>query len=426
MPDLILRDASTPFDPADPVQLAEFQGFACDVPTTGGLIAAVQSPPGVPDANSVRADRMFSEAFKVQLLPLSGSDDLLTPDPAVPTSLHERQGLHDQELSVPGMVANDGLVTMWSFEDTLNDRTGWPAPTIRVREGEIVHSLMNNRTGPHTMHHHGIEPTAMNDGVGHLTFEVEGGDYAYQWQAAEAGTYFYHCHVNTTLHFEMGMYGALIVDPPQGAGFTFVGNDLTPYDVETLWVADDIDTRWHGLDNNPGPNNRMPVMHVADGLQGCDADGLSGFVPADDPDNPHLNDFNPNVFAVSGVAGTFGEDFAVLAGAGAQLIRGQSLLARCINASYCTQRWEFPAALSGLVIAADGRTFGREPFGRYSSPFSLASVGQHILLTTAQRQDILIDTNLAPIGTHYVEIHFHHWITDERLRSVRMPIVVTA
>ena len=99
---------------------------------------------------------------------------------------------------------------------------------------------MNSSKGPHTIHHHGINPTTFNDGVGHVSFEAT--EYTYQWQPHNPGTNFYHCHVNTVLHFEMGMFGLLIVDPPEGPGFLANGER---YQVERSWVADDIDPRWH-------------------------------------------------------------------------------------------------------------------------------------------------------------------------------------
>ena len=155
----IPRDVSQPFDPVDPVQLAEFEGFACDVPTDDGMIAAVAPPPLVPTANSVRAARMLRPGF------LAGQVALPTPDPVIPTpaATFERRGLHDQSVNVPGL----GAVPMWSFEARIQnglDSTlqSFPAPIIRVREGETVHSTVGTRTGPHTIHHHGIEPTPMN------------------------------------------------------------------------------------------------------------------------------------------------------------------------------------------------------------------------------------------------------------------------
>ncbi|MHB1400373.1 MAG: multicopper oxidase domain-containing protein [Trichloromonadaceae bacterium] len=445
----IPRDLSTPFDPADLEQIAEFEGFAATVPTTTAMIdfangvpvgttrpfvpsadPEFEPPQAVTRADEARVTRMFTPGFLTGVI--AGVDDMPTPDAVDPSpgATFFRKGLHDATLNVPGA----GAVEMWSFQAELNRGVGvnigtWPASTIRVVEGEIVHTIMGSRKGPHTIHHHGIEPTPANDGVGHLTFEVTGGNYAYQWRAAEAGTYFYHCHRNTVLHFEMGMYGMLIVDPPGGppstdggSGRIYVGNDIQSYDVEAIWVADDIDARYR-------------TLAVADGIQEVDTDGRSGFVRWLDPDNPNnlnprnprLNDFNPTYFVVSGQAAPAVSDGQnLIAAAGATLTLGQTLLVRALNASYCTTVWKFPTILQGLVTAQDARTLGRSRFGAYSEPFTLASIGHQFTFTTAQRYDILIDTAGVPPGQHLVEIEFRHWISNTLLRTVRVPVNVNS
>lgn len=415
---LIPRDVSAPFNPGDAVQMAQFEGFACDVPTDAGMVAAVNNPPAVPTADSQRAAQLFVPALVL------GRADLPTPDPVAADVQLEYQGMRQIDLLVPGMSANGGRVEVWAFQRRNPDIETWPSPAIRVNEGQVVHNRVTTSRGPHTIHHHGIEPTPMNDGAGHLSFEIDN-EYTYQWRAGEAGTYFFHCHRNTVLHFEMGMYGMLIVDPPQGPGFTYVGDTLVPYGAEAIWVADDIDTRWHGLDNNPGPHNREPITDHAAGIQDCDNDGRSGFLRIDDPDNPGLHDFNPNVFAVTGHPGRFGVDNDLIAAAGVTVRRGENLLIRMLCASYCHTHWRFPSTLSGQVIAADGRALGRAPFGSYSSPIPLNSIGHQFVLSTAQRHDVLIDTSPASLGNHHVEIEFRHWMSDTRIRTVRVPITVT-
>jgi FtsP/CotA-like multicopper oxidase with cupredoxin domain len=86
-----------------------------------------------------------------------------------------------------------------------------------VSREKIVHALVTAQGNTHTLHFHGIEPTPMNDGVGRDSFELSS-SYVYQWQPSFAGTYFYHCHKNTTLHFEMGLFGLLVIDPSTGPG----------------------------------------------------------------------------------------------------------------------------------------------------------------------------------------------------------------
>lgn len=423
--DLIGRDLGTPFDPTDPIEQQDWEEWT--IPPSSGEMGAdllAQTP------NS-RAVRLLDPALVAGGLPLvpGGEDEfdvlLPTPDRVEPDRFFDTRGLH-HDLDVPLNVPGLGLVNIWSFRTTLPDDTQvapWPARTIRCREGEVVHSRMANRNGPHTIHHHGIEPTPMNDGVGHLTMDInDGALYDYQWRAGEAGTYFYHCHVNTVLHFEMGMYGMLIIDPDVpgapfvdgGPGAVMVGNNPVGYDAEAIWAADDIDVRWHSTVNHP---NYSPESGIVSG----------GFVSITDPENPRLHDFNPTVFVVSGVPAPVapGGDGTLLTGAGATTTFGQKLLVRALNASYCTTRWRFPGTLQGTVVGIDGRTLGRSPFGSYSAPYSLSSVNHQFQLTTAQRWDILIDTGTAAsLGQHVVEVDYHHWYTDARLFTVRLPIQV--
>jgi FtsP/CotA-like multicopper oxidase with cupredoxin domain len=414
MSDQIPRDLGSPFNPLDPAEFQEFEEFGCP-PNTEDIVADLLDA----EAETSRAHRLLDSEAIIPRLIQEEPGFLPTPDPVQPDLVFERQGMdRDQAFSL-----NDaGTVEMWSFNND-NDDFVWPGSTIRIKEGSVAHTLMSNSRGVHTVHHHGLEPTAVNDGVGHLTFDVQGA-YNYQWLAREAGTYFYHCHVNTVLHFEMGMYGMLIIDPDVpgapftdgGHGFVYVGNTLTPYQVEAIWVADDIDRRWHAAAIH-GHDRRAGII-------------CGDFQSIDDEDNPEFHRFEPDVFVVSGKPPEVGqrtlpEARQSIAAAGVTVARGLRLLVRALNASYTTTRWRFPVSLPGQIIAADGRTLGRSPSGAYSSPYTLASIGHQLTLTTAQRRDILIDTSLAATGQHLVEIDFHHWITDEIFDYGRLTLVIT-
>ncbi|MHC1696843.1 MAG: multicopper oxidase domain-containing protein [Geobacteraceae bacterium] len=181
----------------------------------------------------------------------------------------------------------------------------YPGTTIRVPRGAIFHATTDGKgPPPHTIHWHGLEPTPMNDGVGHCSMEI--GSYTYQLQPSFIGSYFYHCHRNTMQHFEFGLYGLFLVEPPDAyfatlwdptipighcrdgkrriaANLTdfpqfpdFIGGDIrdpdpeagnpdlpaslkflsnphamtVAYDVEALWVFDDRDSVWSDLASN--------------------------------------------------------------------------------------------------------------------------------------------------------------------------------
>lgn len=91
-----------------------------------------------------------------------------------------------------------------------------PGPTIRVTEGDRIRIHFTNKTkDEHTIHVHGqTKPLAM-DGVPYLSQRPVKKDetFTYEFTVNRTGTHWYHCHVDSGHHVDMGMYGAFIVDP---------------------------------------------------------------------------------------------------------------------------------------------------------------------------------------------------------------------
>lgn len=263
----------------------------------------------------------------------------------------------------PDLPAWDGkLIKFFLFRDKDNPATGggnFPGATIRVPRGVIFHGdTLGHGPPPHTIHWHGIEPTPINDGVGHCSMEV--GNYTYQFQPNFIGFYFCHCHRNTVQHFEFGLYQALLIDPPDAYWATLVdptipvgfGRDrkrriaanltgtplvalqdnfnpldapdpwatgsppdkwtddprlqfatdphamTVPFDVEALWVVDDRDSRWS--DEAPGARATYPKHHYIPGVDD-NFRGNAGGGTVDSDKFFAFNDFNADYWYVTGV-----------------------------------------------------------------------------------------------------------------------------
>lgn len=115
----------------------------------------------------------------------------------------------DQELEIaPGVK-----FMAWTY----NGRV--PGPTLRAREGELLRiRFVNASAHPHTIHFHGIHPSAMDGVAGQGAGEIPpGGVTVYEFDAQPAGLHLYHCHVRPLAeHIAKGLYGAFIIDPAGG------------------------------------------------------------------------------------------------------------------------------------------------------------------------------------------------------------------
>ena len=300
-------------------------------------------------------------------------------------------------------------------------RATFPAKTIRIPRGAVVNADVGFQLNTHTIHWHGIEPTPMNDGVGHTSFEVTS-SWIYQFQPNTAGTYFYHCHKNTVLHFEMGLYGLLLIDPPApagspltppyttgGPGFasanapTIPGFDLAtftiPYDVEAAWVPDEFDSHWHVQGHNAF-------------MQACDANDPAGAQTF--THDGILNDFQPDIFLISGVVSVPASiDPGTGAPVGAPIDPpvavtaqvGQNILIRLLNAGYTIQ--EYTLGVDATVIAEDGHPLGVPPVDQYSFPF-VVHANTPFRLTTAMRWDLVVTPAVAgtfPFTVKYISLN---------------------
>ena len=290
------------------------------------------------------------------------------------------------DMNIPLTMDDGNTVNMWGFSGSGGSMGGgmggggtFPSPAMRMTQGDIVHTNLNvGMMMMHTVHHHGIEPATHSDGVGHISWDVANGTYTYQWRPMHAGTYFYHCHTNTVLHAEMGMYGALIVDPPEGAGTLFSGGPT--YDVEAFWVVDEIDSSWHTLPWTAGT---------------CGGD-------------VGLNELNPDYFVITGVDGS-GNSAMNAPPISATVQRGQKLLARYICAGYHPQKIRF-GGLTGKIYASDGRPL--------PNPVSVTE----IRAASAERYDIIFEPTER--GTYLVETDIIHWVTGDVLGTTRTSITV--
>lgn len=119
-----------------------------------------------------------------------------------------------------------GPASGWAYDGRV------PGPEIRVRQGDRLRVEVENALPEATtVHWHGLRvPNAM-DGVPHLTqAPIPPGEvFVYEFDAVDAGTFWYHPHMRSFEQVGRGLYGPLIVEeaePPR-------------VDREAVWVLDD-------------------------------------------------------------------------------------------------------------------------------------------------------------------------------------------
>ena len=132
-------------------------------------------------------------------------------------------GLRGQSLAFPALKAQPASVQLaplpypeteiWGYDGLI------PGPTLRVRQGaRVQRSFHNGLQQASSVHWHGIRIDNAMDGVPGLTQEAvpPGAVFDYDFEAPDAGTYWYHAHHRSVEQVARGLYGALIVEEAEG------------------------------------------------------------------------------------------------------------------------------------------------------------------------------------------------------------------
>lgn len=130
-----------------------------------------------------------------------------------------------------------------------------PGPLIECEVGDVLEvRLKNSLPEPTMIHWHGLRLPAPMDGTENVQHPIQPGDsFVYRFVMPDAGTFWYHPHMNETVQLERGLYGALIVRRP----------DEPTLDSERVLVVDDVSLDRGG---QIAPHGGLAERH--DGRQG--------------------------------------------------------------------------------------------------------------------------------------------------------------
>jgi nitrite reductase (NO-forming) len=157
---------------------------------------------------------------------------VLTSPPHVPPPIHRNypaKVIVELEVIEKEMPISEGVsYTFWTFGGTV------PGSFIRVRQGDTVEFHLKNAPDskmPHNIDLHGV--TGPGGGAA-SSFTAPGHASQFTFKALNQGIYVYHCATAPVgMHIANGMYGLILVEPPEG---------LSPVDHEYYVMQGDFYT----------------------------------------------------------------------------------------------------------------------------------------------------------------------------------------
>lgn len=279
----------------------------------------------------------------------------------------------------PQYALHDGkIIGLMGYSHTIGGALNIPSPTLVFEEGDSVKlSFWNLSQGaPHTIHLHGLDVNQQNDGVPSLSYEVMHDDTgSYYFKASHPGTYLYHCHVESVMHVQGGMYGLLIVHPKNDQNHTWDNGYY--YHSEEAWLMSEVDTNWH---------HDTIINHAYD--------PQSTMLP--------ILAYKPQHYLINGKSESQLQGYV--------MSLNEKVYMRLANMGYYGNQVIFPSELNAIIVSSDGR------------PLPQAVVSDTVNVYPGERFGVLLESSVA--FSDFISVNYQNLNTQIVENTQQVPVSV--
>ena len=116
-----------------------------------------------------------------------------------------------ETVELDGKLDDGTTFTYWTFDKKV------PGPMLRVKQGDTIELTLSNNKGSKAVHSIDLHAVTGGHGGGAHTQVAPGQSKTVRFKALNPGLYVYHCATPSVAHhISAGMYGLILVEPPQG------------------------------------------------------------------------------------------------------------------------------------------------------------------------------------------------------------------
>lgn len=134
-----------------------------------------------------------------------------------------------QTVELAGKLDDGTTFTYWTFDKKV------PGPMLRVKQGDTVELTLSNAKTSKAIHSIDLHSVTGGHGGGEHTQVAPGQSKTVRFKVLNPGLYVYHCATaSVPHHISAGMYGLILVEPPEG---------LAPVDKEFYVMQGDLYTK---------------------------------------------------------------------------------------------------------------------------------------------------------------------------------------